>query len=216
MTMATMPNIIPALPELFLAGVIMLLLMFGVFQKGGIKDNDVAAFNIVSMLSMVSLILAVFLLIPITGPRITTFADMFVIDVFAVFSKSLVLVAAAFGILMSRDFMERHHIARFEFPILILFAALGMMLMISANDLISLYVGLEMQSLSLYVMAAIQRDDERATEAGLKYFVLGAVASGSAACTVRPRWSTASQAPRTSMHLAGLFNRLAATFRPVS
>ncbi len=178
MTMATMPNIIPALPELFLAGVIMLLLMFGVFQKGGIKDNDVAAFNIVSMLSMVSLILAVFLLIPITGPRITTFADMFVIDVFAVFSKSLVLVAAAFGILMSRDFMERHHIARFEFPILILFAALGMMLMISANDLISLYVGLEMQSLSLYVMAAIQRDDERATEAGLKYFVLGAVASG--------------------------------------
>ena len=178
MTMATMPNIIPALPELFLAGVIMLLLMFGVFQKGGIKDNDVAAFNIVSMLSMVSLILAVFLLIPITAPRITTFADMFVIDVFAVFSKSLVLVAAAFGILMSRDFMERHHIARFEFPILILFAALGMMLMISANDLISLYVGLEMQSLSLYVMAAIQRDDERATEAGLKYFVLGAVASG--------------------------------------
>ena len=178
MTMATMPNIIPALPELFLAGVIMLLLMFGVFQKGGIKDNDVAAFNIVSMLSMVSLILAVFLLIPITSPRITTFADMFVIDVFAVFSKSLVLVAAAFGILMSRDFMERHHIARFEFPILILFAALGMMLMISANDLISLYVGLEMQSLSLYVMAAIQRDDERATEAGLKYFVLGAVASG--------------------------------------
>ncbi len=178
MTMATMPNIIPALPELFLAGVIMLLLMFGVFQKGGIKDNDVAAFNIVSMLSMVSLILAVFLLIPITGPRITTFADMFVIDVFAVFSKSLVLVAAAFGILMSRDFMERHHIARFEFPILILFAALGMMLMISANDLISLYVGFEMQSLSLYVMAAIQRDDERATEAGLKYFVLGAVASG--------------------------------------
>ena len=178
MTMATMPNIIPALPELFLAGVIMLLLMFGVFQKGGIKDNDVAAFNIVSMLSMVSLILAVFLLIPITAPRITTFADMFVIDVFAVFSKSLVLVAAAFGILMSRDFMERHHIARFEFPILILFAALGMMLMILANDLISLYVGLEMQSLSLYVMAAIQRDDERATEAGLKYFVLGAVASG--------------------------------------
>jgi NADH-quinone oxidoreductase subunit N len=178
MTMATMPNIIPALPELFLAGVIMLLLMFGVFQKGGIKDNDVAAFNIVSMLSMVSLILAVFLLIPITAPRITTFADMFVIDVFAVFSKSLVLVAATFGILMSRDFMERHHIARFEFPILILFAALGMMLMISANDLISLYVGLEMQSLSLYVMAAIQRDDERATEAGLKYFVLGAVASG--------------------------------------
>lgn len=178
MQMAELPNIVPALPELFLAGVIMLLLMFGVFQKGGLKDNDVATFRIVSMLSVVSLLLAVFLLIPIAGQRITTFADMFVTDQFAVYTKALVLIAAALGIIISSDFMERHNIARFEYPILIVFATLGMLLMISANDLVSLYVGLELQSLSLYVMAAIQRDDNRATEAGLKYFVLGAVASG--------------------------------------
>ncbi len=178
MLMTEMPNIVPALPELFIAGVIMLLLMFGVFQKGGLSDNDEATFRIVSMLSIVTLILAVFLLIPLVGPRSVTFAGMFVTDNFAVFCKALVLIAAALGIIVSRDFMERHHIARFEFPILIVFAALGMLLMISANDLVSLYVGLEMQSLSLYVMAAIQRDDSRATEAGLKYFVLGAVASG--------------------------------------
>lgn len=178
MPMAEMPNIVPALPELFLAGVIMLLLMFGVFQKGGLNDNDEGTFRIVSMLSIVSLLLAVCLLVPVAGPRVLTFADMFVTDKFAVFCKALVLIAAALGILISRDFMERHHIARFEYPILIVFASLGMLLMISANDLVSLYVGLEMQSLSLYVMAAIQRDDNRATEAGLKYFVLGAVASG--------------------------------------
>ncbi len=176
--MNELPNIVPALPEIFLAGVIMLLLMFGVFQKGGLKDNDAATYRVVSMLSVVSLLLAVLLLIPVAGGRVVTFADMFVTDSFAVFTKALVLIAAALGIIMSRDFMEKHHVARFEYPILIVFAALGMMLMISANDLISLYMGLELQSLSLYVLAAIQRDDNRATEAGLKYFVLGAVASG--------------------------------------
>lgn len=176
--MAEMPNLVPALPELFLAGVIMLLLMFGVFQKGGLKDNDAGVYRLVSILAIVALFMSAALLWPSAGPRVLTFADMFVTDMFAVFTKGMVIVAAALGILMSRDFMERHHVARFEFPILILFATLGMMLMISANDLISLYIGLEMQSLSLYVMASIQRDDNRATEAGLKYFVLGAVASG--------------------------------------
>lgn len=176
--MAEMPNLIPALPELFLAGTIMFLLMFGVFQKGGLKDNDQGVYRLVSIMSIVALLISAALLWPSAGPRVLTFADMFVTDMFAVFTKAMVLIAAAFGILMSRDFMERHHVARFEFPILIVFATLGMMMMISANDLISLYVGLEMQSLSLYVMASIQRDDNRATEAGLKYFVLGAVASG--------------------------------------
>jgi len=79
---------------------------------------------------------------------------------------------------ISRCFLERQGMARFEYPILVVFATLGMMMMVSANDLISLYLGLEMQSLSLYVIAAFQRDDQRSTEAGLKYFVLGALASG--------------------------------------
>jgi len=136
------PNIVPALPEIFISGVIMLLLMFGVFQKGGLKDNDVATYRIVSMLSIVTLLLAACLLIPVAGGKAVTFAGMFITDEFAVFCKFLVLIAAALGILVSRDFMERAGVARFEFPILIVFAALGMMLMISANDLISLYVGL--------------------------------------------------------------------------
>jgi NADH-quinone oxidoreductase subunit N len=90
----------------------------------------------------------------------------------------LVLIGSALAIVLSFRFQERHDMARFEYAILIVFATLGMMMMISANDLISLYVGLELQSLSLYVIAAFQRDDTRSTEAGLKYFVLGAVASG--------------------------------------
>ncbi|MCH7487647.1 MAG: NADH-quinone oxidoreductase subunit NuoN, partial [Proteobacteria bacterium] len=85
---------------------------------------------------------------------------------------------SALAIIISRGYMERLGIARFEFTVLILLATVGMMMMISANDLISLYLGLEIQSLSLYVIAAFQRDDTRSTEAGLKYFVLGALASG--------------------------------------
>jgi len=178
MPMAEFPNIVPALPEIFLACVIMALLMFGVFQKGGTADNDVGTYRIVSLLAIVSLGLTAMLLIPVAGGRMVTFAGMFVVDGFAVFCKLLVLIAAIFGIVSAREFMEQHGSARFEFPILIVFAVLGMMMMISANDLIGLYVGLEMQSLSLYVLAALQRDDSRASEAGLKYFVLGAVASG--------------------------------------
>ena len=79
---------------------------------------------------------------------------------------------------MSFAYAEREGIARFEFPVLMLLATLGMMLMVSANDLISLYVGLELQSLALYVIAAIRRDTLKSTEAGLKYFVLGALSSG--------------------------------------
>ena len=103
---------------------------------------------------------------------------MFVVDPFAGFFKALVLIASALAIIISRGYLERQGIARFEFTVLIVLATVGMMMMISANDLISLYLGLEMQSLSLYVIAAFQRDDTRSTEAGLKYFVLGALASG--------------------------------------
>ena len=88
------------------------------------------------------------------------------------------LSATALSILLSMDFAEREQMGRFEFPVLMLFATLGMMAMISANDLISLYLGLELQSLALYVVAAFQRDSLRSTEAGLKYFVLGALSSG--------------------------------------
>ena len=92
--------------------------------------------------------------------------------------KVLVLVGSALAILMSLAYIEQAKAWRFEYPVLVRLATLGMMLMISANDLMTLYVGLELQSLALYVLAAFQRDNMRSTEAGLKYFVLGALASG--------------------------------------
>ena len=113
-----------------------------------------------------------------SGARVMAFGSLFVSDAFAVFCKILVLLGSVMTMTISRGFLERQGMARFEYPILVVFATLGMMMMVSANDLISLYLGLEMQSLSLYVIAAFQRDDERSPEAGLNYFVLGALASG--------------------------------------
>jgi len=176
--MATTPDLIPALPELFLACIIMALLMFGVFQKGGRDEQSVTAFRYISGLSVITLLLAALLAVTVSGGRLLTFGNMFVSDSFGVFCKILVLMASAGTLIISRGYLERQNLARFEYPILVVFATLGMMMMISANDLISLYLGLEMQSLSLYVIAAFQRDDSRSTEAGLKYFVLGALASG--------------------------------------
>ena len=106
------------------------------------------------------------------------FGGQFVVDQFARFMKWLVLIGSALAVIMSINYNAREGIERFEFPVLILFASLGMLLMVSANDLISLYVGLELQSLSLYVIAAFRRDSARSSEAGLKYFVLGALSSG--------------------------------------
>jgi NADH-quinone oxidoreductase subunit N len=108
----------------------------------------------------------------------TAFANLFVADRLTATMKALVLVGSAIAILMSRSYFERAKVWRFEYPLLVALATLGMMLMISANDLMSLYVGLELQSLALYVVAAFQRDTVRSTEAGVKYFVLGSVASG--------------------------------------
>ena len=103
---------------------------------------------------------------------------MFVNDAFALFTKALVLIGSAVTILMGMRYNEEHGIARFEFPVLVLLATTGMMVMISANDLITLYVGLELQNLALYVVASFNRDSVRSSEAGLKYFVLGALSSG--------------------------------------
>ena len=177
MPLAEVPNLIPALPEIFVACVAMALLMLGVFQKST-PAEEIKTARLVSYLAVTTLILTVLLVVTVTGARTLAFGGMFVTDPFAAFFKTLVLIASALALIISKSYLERQGIARFEFAVLILFATLGMMMMISANDLISLYVGLELQSLSLYVIAAFQRDDTRSTEAGLKYFVLGAVASG--------------------------------------
>ena len=178
MPLAQVPDLIPILPELFLAIVIMALLMFGVFQKGGRKEIDINAFRIIFWLSVVSLVLVLLLVLALSGGRLVGFGGLFVSDPFSGFCKVLVLTGSAATLIMAQQFLERHDMARFEYPVLVMFATLGMLMMISANDLISLYLGLEMQSLSLYVVAAFRRDDTRSAEAGLKYFVLGALASG--------------------------------------
>ncbi len=172
MPLATLPSLTPALPEIFLAISAMLLLMLGVFSS---EENNT---RMVSYASVLVLIVAIPFIGLVTEGRSVTFGGAFVTDTFAVYIKALVLVSAATVIIMSKDYLKTQGIERFEFPVLIVLATLGMMMMISANDLIALYLGLELQSLSLYVIASFQRDSARSAEAGLKYFVLGALASG--------------------------------------
>jgi len=178
MPLADMPNLIPAMPELFLVVTAMALLMLGVFQTEGNGAQAVRADRLVSRLGIVTVALTALLVATIANRPASTFGGMFVVDAFAVYFKILVLIASGIAIVIAQDYLESQSIARFEYAVLILFATLGMLMMISANDLISLYLGLEMQSLSLYVIAAFQRDDAHSAEAGLKYFVLGALASG--------------------------------------
>jgi len=165
------PDLTPALPEILLACGAMALLLLGVFRGEG-------STRLVSWLAVAVLLGTLVLSTRFGGAHRVGFYGMFVTDAFAVFMKALVLVGSAVSIIMALHFNEEHKIARFEFPVLILLATTGMMVMVSANDLITLYLGLELQSLALYVVAAFDRDSVRSTEAGLKYFVLGALASG--------------------------------------
>jgi NADH-quinone oxidoreductase subunit N len=167
-----LPNIFPAMPEIFLAVAAMLLMMVGVFAS---EDR---AMRIVSGLAMLAIVVALGLVTLQGRTAVITFGGLFAIDGFTVFMKVLVLLGSLLTLIISQDFARREGMARFEFPILLLFATVGMMMMISANDLIALYLGLELQSLSLYVITAFQRDTVRSSEAGLKYFVLGALSSG--------------------------------------
>ena len=106
------------------------------------------------------------------------FGGMFVDDAFSRFAKVTILLSAAAVLLMSEEYMTRRDLLRFEYPLLVALATVGMMVMVSAGDLMALYMGLELQSLALYVVASLRRDNVKSTEAGLKYFVLGALSSG--------------------------------------
>jgi NADH-quinone oxidoreductase subunit N len=162
----------PALPEIFLALAGMALLMLGVF-----KGNQ--ATRRVSWLVVAALLVTLFMVLNSTrGVRALALSNLFVSDGIAVFAKVFILVGSAIAVIMSNEYMKRENLERFEFPVLILFSTLGMIMMVSANDLISLYLSLELQSLALYVVAAFRRDSAPSSEAGLKYFVLGALSSG--------------------------------------
>lgn len=168
---AEFPDIWPALPEIFIAVAAMALLLIGVFRGDRFTRP-------LSYITMVVMLLAAVLSLGYGTGRVVTFNGLFVMDAFAVFMKVLILIAAAASVLLTLGYNEREKIARFEFPVLMLLATLGMLMMVSANDLMSLYIGLETQSLALYVIAAFRRDSARSAEAGLKYFVLGSLSSG--------------------------------------
>ena len=151
-------DMLVALPEIFLAVAAMALLMFGVFRKEPSAD-------LVNAASVVVLAMTGALVIFGTEGRELAFQGAFVVDGFARLFKVLVLLASAAAIALSVHFMKAERIERFEYPVLILLATLGMLMMVSANDMIGLYLGLELQSLALYVVAAINRDSVRSTEA---------------------------------------------------
>jgi NADH-quinone oxidoreductase subunit N len=163
---------LPAGPEIFLAVAGMVLLMVGVFgpRRGSVR--------LISNMVLLSFIGALAFIAVVGDGSVTAFNGMYATDGFAVFMKTMILAGSFFAVIMSSDYMKNEGIARFEFPILVLFATVGMMMMVSANNLLALYLGLELQSLSLYVIAAFHRDSLRSSEAGLKYFVLGALSSG--------------------------------------
>ncbi|RVU39302.1 NADH-quinone oxidoreductase subunit NuoN [Hwanghaeella grinnelliae] len=170
--MTELPVMMPASPEIFLACAAMAMMMVGVFVKA---EN---AYRVVSTLAIVALVFAGGLVLHVGGGRQEALFGFFVVDDFAVFMKVLILIGSVVALIMSEGYVQREKMDRFEFPILVTFATLGMLMMVSANDLLSLYIGLELQSLSLYVVASFQRDSIRSTESGLKYFVLGALSSG--------------------------------------
>ncbi len=169
--MATLSEYAPIFPETFIVLASFVLLMWGVYHRRQ------TGFTI-SVVSIFVLIGAALLIARHPPVSQELFNGAFVDDSFARFMKILTLAGSAFTLLLSFDYMRRERILRFEYPILILLSTAGMMLTISANDLISLYLALELQSLALYVVAAFHRDNLRSTEAGLKYFVLGVLSSG--------------------------------------
>ncbi len=156
-------------PELTLAVGGLALLMVGAFS--GEKST-----RLVSGLSVLLLLAATAL--AVVGPLGSAFNGAYVADPLAVYGKAVIFLSAAVAVVLGDSWMYRNNIAKFEYPILIVLASVGMGMMASSGDLISLYIGIEMHSLALYVLAAYRRDDLKASEAGLKYFVLGALSSG--------------------------------------
>jgi len=164
--MTLLPTIIPGL-ILGLGG--MVLLIFGVLSRR--DESTTCTFGAIALFALA----AGFSFAAPDGP---IFGGLLHISIFTRFADMLIFLGAAAALLLSLDYNRRQSIARFEFPILVIFSVLGMLVMISAADLMTLYVGFELQSLALYILAASARDSLRSTEAGLKYFVLGALSSG--------------------------------------
>src|SRR6202012_5637928 len=164
-------QLLPVLPEMVLAIGAMALLMLGAYRGQGTTA-------LVTGLAICLLIVVGVLELTLPAGKLTTFGGSFIVDSYARFLKVLALIGSAVTLILSREFLSDPSRRIFEYSILVLLSTVGMMVLISAGDLIMLYLGLELMSLALYVVAASNRDDVKSTEAGLKYFVLGALSSG--------------------------------------
>jgi NADH-quinone oxidoreductase subunit N len=158
------------LPEIFLSLSTFAILMLGVFIK--------KSFNIIFNLTSLILILTIAIILNNPNHEEKIFLDSFIRDAFSNYFKILILISSLFVLNSSKNFIIENTLDKFEYPIIILLSILGMFFMVSANDLILFYLGLELQSLSLYILASIDRDNLRSSEAGIKYFVLSALSSG--------------------------------------
>ena len=165
-----MQTIIYILPELFLSFTILFLLMLGVFIK--------KSFKLISLLTIFSLIFTIALLLNQPNNINKVFNNSYIIDSLSILMKVLTLLFSALVLLTSNDYIKIKKINKIEYPVIILASILGMIIMISSNDLIVFYLGLELQSLCLYILAAFNKNEVKSTESGLKYFVLSALASG--------------------------------------
>ena len=165
-----MQTLLYILPELFISLSVMFLLMLGVFIK--------KSYKIVRSATVIILIFAIILVLNQPNEVIKVFNNSYIIDSFSIFMKVLTFLFCITVLLISKDYIKNNQMEKIEYPILILAATLGMILMISSYDLIIFYLGLELQSLCLYILAAFKKDDVKSTEAGLKYFVLSSLASG--------------------------------------
>ncbi|MCI5049193.1 MAG: NADH-quinone oxidoreductase subunit NuoN [Rickettsiales bacterium] len=164
-------ELVPLSPELLLLAVAIIVLMAGAF-----RGNQVTL--MATLFSVLALAAAAYLITVQPKDQVIVFEGLFRSDYFTQYSKILMLVGALMALLISMLWLREEENKRFEYPVLLLLATTGMMLMVSADDLLSLYMGLELGSLALYVMTAIDRDNTRSSEAGLKYFILGSLASG--------------------------------------
>lgn len=165
-----MINYTPVFPEIVLLGATLILLILGLFRGEH-------AFQRVMLISKITLGTVFLMVCTMPAAREVAFHGLFVSDSFSILMKALVVASAFIVLTVSSKSLVSEDIAQYEYPLLVLFATLGMMVMISANDLISLFMGLELQTLSLYVITALRRDHSQAVEAGMKYFVLGALST---------------------------------------
>ena len=158
------------IPEIFLSLSIFTFIILGVFKKN--------SFDLIYRATIIILPIVIFLIFNNNFENIEIFNNSFALDEFSSFMKILILVSSFFVLIMSKKYIQDINNNKFEYPVIMLIAILGMFFMVSSNDLILFYLGLELQSLSLYILASIDRDNLRSSEAGIKYFVLSALSSG--------------------------------------